>query len=192
MEDPPPRPSFEVSASLRAHLVRMAEYLGQGRFDPEDVVQDVITRAFVRFQSGAPPPRCGLEPFLFVAVKNEVTSRHRQARVRARVERGLASEEPAVEAPGDEPAPAIWLTLTDEELAEAMKVLSRKQREAFEAVSRGGERYAAIAVRLGIKEGALAKRLFDARSRLRKALRAILARRESPLVKHPPMKPVVD
>jgi RNA polymerase sigma factor (sigma-70 family) len=63
-------------------------------------------------------------------------------------------------------------TISDQDLELAMQTLSLKQREVFEASARG-LRYAEIARQLGIREGAVAKRIFDARKRLRAKLMQI-------------------
>jgi len=160
---------FEPDARLRAQLLRMARYLSRGRFDPEDLVQEVITAALARFRAGAPLPRSAIEPLLFVSLKNALLSRLRRLQVHERAERGLSTEEPAVESPDDVVELPAWRTTTDEELEAAIRTLSRRQREVFLAVTRG-DRYGVISERLGITEGAVAKRAFDARHHLRRRL----------------------
>lgn len=166
---PLPAAPFEPDASLCAQLLKMARHLSRGRFDPEDLVQEVLTAALARSRAGAPPPRRGFELLLFVSLKNALLSRLRRWQVRERAERDLSTEEPAVDGPDEVVELPAWRTITDAELDVAIRSLSRRQREVFLAIS-GGERYAPVAARLRISEGAVAKRVFDARRRLRRRL----------------------
>jgi RNA polymerase sigma factor (sigma-70 family) len=78
-------------------------------------------------------------------------------------------------APEEGHAP-LSATITNDELEAAMRTLSLKQRQVLEA-SAQGLRYAEIARELGIREGTVAKRVFDARKLLRAALLAMKSRR---------------
>lgn len=183
-EEAEPAAAFQLSASLRTRLLRRAEHLCRGRFDAEDLVQDVLAANVARSRLGAPLPDRSLEAWLFVSMKNLFVSRLRHARVSGRFEHDLPQEGPAVLPPAGAPK-APWETITEEELAEAMRYLSQKQRDVFAAITRG-DRYAAIADRLGISPGAVSKRIFDARRLLRKRLLAILARRRFTVREGPP------
>jgi DNA-directed RNA polymerase specialized sigma24 family protein len=106
--------------------------------------------------------------WMATALKNAFISSVRKAQVQKR-----ADGDPTFAAATgvEKEAPGVLLsdTVTDAQLARAVGMLSRKQRDVFEA-NAAGKRYAEIAGELGINVNAVAKRLFDARARLRKIL----------------------
>jgi RNA polymerase sigma factor (sigma-70 family) len=173
-----PEATFELSGALRVQLLRRARHLCRGKFDPEDLVQEVLT-SNLRWLGGEEAHLPGaVEARLFRSLRNAFISRLRHAEARDRYARGLPADEPSVPAPADEPEVALWESVTREELAAAMRCLSQRQRDAFLAVT-SGKRYSAIGAHLGISAGAVGKRVFDARHRLRKRLLEIIARRRS-------------
>src|SRR5262249_42728735 len=146
-----------------------AKKLCYGRPDAEDLVQDVLAKYVTSFKDGQLPSEQGSMAWLATALKNAFISRLRKERVHLRVEPDPALQEALAPEPADQGKELLSESVTDEELAEAFQSLSLKQRQVFEASVRG-LRYAEIARQLGIKEGAVAKRLFDARKRLRAKL----------------------
>jgi len=163
---------LHVLAKLRPWLLNRAQKLCYGRSDAEDLVQDVLTKYVTTFQEGPSPTEERSMAWMATALKNAFISKLRKERVHLRVEPDPtlpASLAPASVAPAE---PPLSETISDAEMERAMGSLSLKQRQVFEASARG-LRYAEIAEELGIREGAVAKRLFDARRRLKAKLMEI-------------------
>lgn len=165
---------FHVLTELRPWLLSRAQVLSYDRRqDAEDLVQQVLEsfiNAFREKPLPSEPARC--MAWLATALRNEFISRLRKQRVRDHVH--LQSddvEEVAVEwtPPPDSFDRPKYETVTDEELEQAMGLLTPKQQQALEQLSTG-KPYRDIAKDLGTKEGTIAKRVFDARQRLREAL----------------------
>lgn len=170
-----PQGTFALSDPLRAQLLRRAQNLCRGRYDPEDLVQEVLVTNLPWLNGTAGLQEHLVLARLYVSLRNAFISRLRHAEARDRFTRGLAREEPAAPGPADQPEPALSELVTGRELAVAMEALTRKQREVFLAVT-SGERYASVAERLRISPSAVGKRAFDARRRLKQALMDLLAR----------------
>jgi RNA polymerase sigma factor (sigma-70 family) len=77
----------------------------------------------------------------------------------------------------DPPDPNSFLTTTRQELDQAIGCLTARQLEVLE-LNQQGNPHADIAQKLDIKVGAVAKRLFDARKRLKAELQRIIAARK--------------
>jgi RNA polymerase sigma-70 factor, ECF subfamily len=150
-------------------LLRRAQRVCYGRTDAEDLVQDVLSKFVVAFKDGPLPNEQSSMAWLATALKNALISDLRKKGVQVRAEPDPALQEAVSPTPSDPPLSA---TITDQELEEAMKSLSEKQRAVLEASARG-LRYAEIARELGIREGTVAKRVFDARKTLRAKLMEI-------------------
>jgi len=161
---------FRVLSKLRPWLLKRAQRLCYGRSDAEDLVQEVMTKYVAAFPEGEEPPSDQRSMgWMATALNNAFISDLRKRAVHLRAEPDptlLESLNPDRSDPPDRPLSA---TVSDEELELAMSCLSEKQREVFEASARG-LRYAEIARELGIREGTVAKRIFDARKRLRAKL----------------------
>ncbi|HYV49750.1 MAG TPA: RNA polymerase sigma factor [Myxococcaceae bacterium] len=173
-----PQDPFVFTGLLRAQLLRRAQNLCRGRFDAEDLVQEVLASNLEAQREGPALPPHAIQARLFVSLKNAFISRLRHAEAGDRFTRTFPEEEPATDAPADQPELPLSERVTDEDLRQAMAALSPKQREVFLSVT-GGEPYAAIAGRVGISVGAVGKRVFDARRRLRVRLLELLAHRRS-------------
>lgn len=173
-----PQGTFALSDPLRAQLLRRAQNLCRRRFDPEDLVQEVLVTNLPWLNGTAGLQEHAVLARLYVSLKNAFISRLRHAEAGDRFARGLPREEPASPGPADQPEPSLSELVTQRELELAMEALTGKQREVFLAVT-SGERYASIAERLGLSSNAVGKRAFDARRRLRQALMDILAGRPS-------------
>jgi len=161
---------FRVLSKLRPWLLKRAQRLCYGRSDAEDLVQEVMTKFVMAFPEGEEPPtEQGSMGWMATALNNAFISDLRKKAVHLKAEPdptltdSLTPERPD---PSESPLSA---TVSDEELELAMSCLSQKQREVFEASARG-LRYAEIARELQIREGTVAKRIFDARKRLRAKL----------------------
>ena len=176
---------FRVLPQLRPWLLNRAQKLCYGRSDAEDLVQDVLTKFVMAFQEGTPLNEQASMAWLATALKNAFISKLRKERVHLRVEPDPALAAAILPGPPPEPEERPFSeSITDQELELAMQSLSTKQREVFEANARG-LRYAEIARELGIREGAVAKRLFDARKRLRARLLEIKSPPRPRLVENP-------
>jgi RNA polymerase sigma factor (sigma-70 family) len=159
-------------SKLRHWLLGRAQRLFHRSADAEDLVQDVIARYLRSFPEGeSSPTEQQSMAWMATQLQNDFISRLRKERVQLRAEPDPALQEAIMPDPGD---PPLSQTITDEQLALAMEGLSPKQREVFEA-SASGLRYAEIAKKLGIREGAVAKRIFDARKRIRSTLMTLRA-----------------
>jgi RNA polymerase sigma factor (sigma-70 family) len=81
----------------------------------------------------------------------------------------LLSEEAVVEP--ELPAPKAADAITNEQFAQALQKLSPKVRTTFE-MHAAGKKYQDIAHSLGVPVGTVAKRLYDARAKLREFLQS--------------------
>lgn len=174
-----PVAAIQPSDALRAQLLRRAAHLCKWRFDPEDLVQEVLLSNLPWLQRSGDLPEHAVTARLFRCLTNAFISRLRRADAVERYARGVPAGEPAAPPPEEAEDVASWETVTDGELRAGMACLSPKQQEVFLAVT-AGERYATIAARLGLSANAVAKRAFDARRRLRKELLEVIARRPPP------------
>ena len=163
----------------RAWLLRLAQRLCGGRpADADDLVQDVLMKFISTFKEGFPHDDARCMAWLATTLRNAFRSNLRKAVVREG-----AVADPTLEASvisGDEIEPDSFTTITDEEFDRALGCLSEKQLRVFE-LSHEGKSHAEIGQELGIKVGAVAKRLFDARKRLRDELQRIIDSRKGGL-----------
>jgi len=112
--------------------------------------------------------------WLATTLRNTFRSNLRKAMVR-----NSAATDPTLESaitPDEAAAPDSLETVTAEEFEQALKCLSEKQLRVFE-LSQAGKSHIEIGKELGIRTGAVAKRLFDARARLKAELQRIIASR---------------
>lgn len=162
---------FSVLSRLRPWILSRARKLCRGRpeADAEDLVQDALERYMEHFRATPhPDTEQGCMAWLATTLRNALISKLRRERAHRDAEPHITSEQSAVPDPADPPPSA---SVTDGELRRAMDGLSAKQRDVLELNLRG-KRYAEIAEALRIREGTVAKRLFDARKRLAKILLA--------------------
>src|SRR6185295_839866 len=160
---------FRVLSQLRPWLLKRAQRLCYGRSDAEDLVQDVLAKYLDTFKDDQPLNEQSSMAWLATALKNAFISNIRKQSVHLKAEPDPALTVTLGLVPPDPDTAPFSTTVTDQELEQAMGSLSQKQREVFEASARG-LRYAEIARELGLREGTVAKRIFDARRRLRAKL----------------------
>jgi RNA polymerase sigma-70 factor, ECF subfamily len=160
---------FRVLSKLRPWLLKRAQRLSYGRSDAEDLVQEVMRKYVETFPEGEQPSEQGSMGWMATALNNVFISDLRKRAVHQRAEPDPALQESLNPERAESPEQPLSMTVSDAELEVAMSCLSQKQRDVFEASARG-LRYAEIAEALGIREGAVAKRIFDARRRLRAKL----------------------
>lgn len=163
---------FRVLSKLRPWLLKRARSMAYGRADPEDLVQDALAKYVVAFKDAPQLSEQSSMAWLATALKNAFISDLRKRGVHLKAEPDPTLLEAVAPAPPDPSEQPFSATITDQDLELAMQSLSQKQREVFEASAKG-LRYAEIARELGIREGAVAKRIFDARGRLRAKLMEI-------------------
>ena len=158
-------------AALRAELVGFLQRRGQSVEDAEDIVQE----AFVRFHRaghdlGAPDGR----PLLFAIAKNLLKDHWKQSnRMRARTVRQDADEASAAweRAPSEDPA-ADRRSIARQDLAgvaEAIRALPPRCRDAFLLHRFEDLSYRQIADRLGVSVSMVEKHLAEALRRLKAA-----------------------
>jgi RNA polymerase sigma-70 factor (ECF subfamily) len=156
----------EVCSSFRTSLLRRAKRLVRPGIEAEDLVQEVLADFLVRFRDEE-ISEAGAKAYLATSLRNLCLLRVRSMQVRRRAVDDPAMQVPEVPSP-DEAEPSSS-QVTDEELANALQGLSEKQKEVYLLHARG-ERYRDIAHALGLREGTVAKRVFDARQRLKSEL----------------------
>jgi RNA polymerase sigma-70 factor (ECF subfamily) len=151
--------------------------------DAEDLVQDVCLRFTNAFQANPLPDGRSCTAWLATSMHNSFISYLRRMDVRKRAQRDPAYPgyvinlpDPLIPDDGESGGEGQMKEVTDEMLEAAVRALSPKRRAVFEA-NVEGKSYDEIAELLGITRGAVAKRLHDARHRLRKALERRLAQR---------------
>jgi RNA polymerase sigma-70 factor (ECF subfamily) len=156
-------------------LFRLALRLCGRPADAEDLVQDVFMKFLKRFESSPPPEGDErIMAWLNTATRNAFRDNLRKLAVR----RGVQDDPtlPTYVAPEEDPQPPS-LGVTEEELQQALDSLSEKLRSVL-VLSQQGMSHAEIAGEVGIRVGAVGKRLHDARKRLRKKLDEIIAARK--------------
>lgn len=86
------------------------------------------------------------------------------------------AQEPSLQEQAIEPEPAtppLHEQISEEQFSSAVQALSPVARVTLEMHTRG-HKYKEIAEKLGIREGTVAKRLFDARAKLRELLEPLV------------------
>lgn len=166
-----------VSIKTRAWLLGRAEHLCGARADAEDLVQETYTRFWTTF-SGASrlPGESKCASWLVSTMTNCFYDQLRRQRVRERcaVDPALAPErEVTPEALGRSLSARASDRISSEHLDGSIRSLSPALRDAI-MMSLGGWRNREIARRLGISPGAVAKRLYDGRVKLRERLESLL------------------
>jgi RNA polymerase sigma factor (sigma-70 family) len=153
----------------RKWLVIQAMTVCRNASDAEDLVQEASLRFIQRHaEILSPQNERSCEAWMVTTLTHLFYDQCRRKKVQAQGAQDPHLREEAVvtlEPPSEE----IYDTLTDEQFAEALKVLSPKIRETFE-LHAAGKQYQDIARIQGIPVGTVAKRLHDARAKLREVL----------------------
>ncbi len=162
-----------VSIKTRAWLLGRAEHLCGTRADAEDLVQETYTRFWTTFGGDSRFPGEGkCASWLVSTMTNCFYDQLRRQRVRERcaVDPALAPEQEVTpEAMGRSLSTRASDRVSSEHLDGSIRSLSPALRDAI-TMSLGGWRNREIALRLGISPGAVAKRLYDGRVKLRDLL----------------------
>lgn len=157
----------------RALLHRQAQRLCGSSAGADDLVQEVYMKYYEKFPDGrdAPVDEPRRVAWLFKTLQNSFRSNLRKKMVREG-----AVVDPTLEAsvtPEESPDPESFMTITDAEFDRALVCLTEKQRRVLE-LNQQSRPHADIARELDIRVGTVAKRLFDARKRLRAELQRII------------------
>jgi len=173
------RERLSMLSTLRPWLVFRAQNLCRGGADAEDLVQEVLVKFVDSFpQMAQPAPEHVCMAWMATTLHHTFISRLRKERVRQSMEPALVHLQSMAQDLASPTEFPFSERIADDDLREAIESLSLKLRVAFEA-SREGKSYAQIGQELGIKEGAVAKRIFDARKGLKRFLSARLGRRST-------------
>jgi RNA polymerase sigma-70 factor (ECF subfamily) len=135
-------------------------------------VQETILRFIKAFEPVATlPSERACEAWLVTTLTHLFYDHCRKLRVRAQGAQDplLSAEAEAVQEPDSRP---VYDTVSDEQFSQALQALSPKIRATFE-LHAAGKKYQDIAQDLGIPVGTVAKRLHDARAKLRDILQQL-------------------
>jgi RNA polymerase sigma-70 factor, ECF subfamily len=162
----------ELMARQRRWLLIQARALCRNAADAEDLTQEAIVRFLTTFgQLSQLPDETVCATWLVTTLTHCFYDQLRRQRTRERSAPELAQQESTVD---PEPPPkSLYDRVSDEQFSSAVRALSPVARTTFEMHARG-RKYKEIAQELGIQEGTVAKRLHDARSRLRKLLEPLI------------------
>ncbi len=160
----------EFARRIRPMLLALARRLcGQGGLDPEDLVQEALTRALSYHGTLASQPEPVYRAWLCRALTNHFLDLCRKRRSELlEQERGdlrlvRGDEVAAPDARSDE----VWEHISDKDFQDAIHRLSNPRvREAY-ALHATGMRYRAIAERMGVPEGTVGSWLVQARKELK-------------------------
>lgn len=162
----------ELIARQRRWLLVQARALCRNAADAEDLTQETIVRFLAAFgQVAQLPDENVCATWLVTTLTNCFYDQLRRQRTRERSVPELAQQESTVD---PEPPPkSLYDRVSDEQFSSAVRALSPVARSTFELHAKG-RKYKEIAQELGIQEGTVAKRLHDARARLRKLLEPLI------------------
>lgn len=163
-DDPAARRRFE--ALLEEHLPAMracASRLCRSYYDPDDVVQDAMLRAFRNRGQVSDPTR--MRSWLLTIVTNTFIDLTRQRKRRPE------HVEMVVELPAPEPSdPVPWDHIELEDLRGAIDQLPEDVRDTYRMFAFEGRDYVSIAEAQQIPRATVGSRIFRARKRLRALL----------------------
>ncbi|WP_420821753.1 RNA polymerase sigma factor [Pyxidicoccus trucidator] len=162
----------EFARRVRPMLLALARRMcGHGGVDPEDLVQEALTRALSYHGALVAQPEPVYRAWLCRALTNHFLDLCRKRRSELlEHERGdLRLVRGEVEAP-DARTGEAWEHISDKDFLAAIARLSNPRvREAYE-LHATGLRYRAIAQRMGVPEGTVGSWLFQARKELKALL----------------------
>lgn len=162
---------------VREWLTRLARRLTGKPADADNLVQDVLMK-FIQWQQEPSFPtgdEARQRAWLATTMRNQFRTNLRKSVVRA----GAATNPTLVDMTTSQPtddSPGLMGSVSPLEFDQAMAGLTEIQRKTLE-LNQQGKSLAQIGQELGKTPGAIAKRLFDARERLRVTLKRIVASR---------------
>jgi RNA polymerase sigma factor (sigma-70 family) len=159
-------------ASRRRWLLIQARGLCRNPVDAEDLVQETMVRFLASFSRATPlPDESTCASWLVTTLTHCFYDQLRRQRTR---EKSLAEPSLGEQTVPPEPPPrSVYDRISEEQFSSAVQALSPVARTTFELHARG-RKYKEIADELGIQEGTVAKRLHDARAKLRKLLEPLI------------------
>lgn len=160
----------EFATQRRTWLLAQALNLCRNRTDAEDLVQEAILRFIQSFEKvESLPDERSCEAWLVRTITNLFTDQCRKRKIQesGAKELSLKGEADEAEEPASTPA---YDAVTDEAFAQGLGLLSPKIRATFE-MHAAGAKYQDISRAQGIPIGTVAKRLHDARAKLREFFR---------------------
>ncbi|GEM_PF-910966 len=162
----------EVAQRVRPMLLALAKRLcGQGGIDPEDLVQEALTRGLLHHGSLSAQPEPVYRAWLCRALTNHFLDQCRKRRSELleqdRPELRLVRDEVAAPEPEAQEA---WERISEQDFRSAIAQLPNPRvREAY-TLHASGLRYRAIALRMGVPEGTVGSWLYQARKELKALL----------------------
>lgn len=161
--------TWAFTTQRRSWLLAHAKGVCRNGSDAEDLVQESILR-FVQFFEKVPvaPNEKSCEAWLVRALTNLFYDQCRKRKVQEHGARELSLGGEA-EAPQPAAQPAFD-SITDEHFSQALQSLGPKVRETY-ALHAAGMKYQDISRKLDVPIGTVAKRLHDAREKLRELLK---------------------
>ncbi len=155
----------------RGWLLAKARNMCRNATDAEDLVQETLLRFIQTFERAEPlPSERTCAAWMVTTLTNLFYMQCRKQRVHEQSAKDPQLSNEAVvepELPVQKPAD----TITNEQFAQALEKLSPKVRTTFE-MHAAGKKYQDIAQSLGVPVGTVAKRLYDARAKLREVLQS--------------------
>lgn len=164
-------PAGTFAMQQRGWLLGKARNMCRNATDAEDLVQETLLRfiqTFERVESLPSERTCAA--WMVTTLTNLFYMQCRKQRVQEQSARDPHLSNEAVVEP-ELPAQNPGDTLTNEQFAQALEKLSPKVRTTFE-MHAAGKKYQDIAHSLGVPVGTVAKRLHDARAKLRELLQS--------------------
>ncbi|MDY7228722.1 RNA polymerase sigma factor [Hyalangium rubrum] len=159
----------EFATKRRKWLLLQARNVCRNESDAEDLVQESLLRFIQVFgKMNALPEDRICESWLVTTLNNLFFDQCRRRKVQANGAKDptLSDEALVVQEPAAQP---VYDAVTDEQFAKALQALSPKIRATFE-LHAAGKKYQDISRSLDIPIGTVAKRLHDARAKLRELL----------------------
>lgn len=163
------RRAGELVAQHRAWLLAQARNLCRNETDAEDLVQETLLRFLRTFEDVEQfPNEASCAKWLVTTLTHLFYDQCRRRKVQGQGANEPMLNEETVAAPEPSARP-VYDMISDEQFSQAIHSLSPKVRATFE-MHAAGQKYQDIARSQGIPVGTVAKRLHDARAKLREFL----------------------
>lgn len=160
----------------RPWLMAQARNFCRSQSDAEDLVQETFVRFLAAFgKAEAMPSESVCTTYLATTLSHCFYNQLKRQRTRDRSENDPNLLEGTSMGQGTPTESSVFDRISQEQFTEAVESLSPKIRTTVEMYAQG-RRYQEIAEELGVPMGTVAKRLHDARSKLRTLLEPLLQR----------------
>jgi RNA polymerase sigma-70 factor (ECF subfamily) len=160
----------EFATQRRTWLLAQALNVCRNRTDAEDLVQEAILRFIQCFEKvQVLPDERSCEAWLVRTIANLFTDQCRKRKIQESGAKELGLKGEAAE-DEESASPPAYDAVTDEAFAQGLRILGPKIRATFE-MHAAGAKYQDISRAQGIPIGTVAKRLHDARAKLREFFR---------------------